>query len=109
MDERPVIKLVNAPNPEPSAVLLSAIVGMVLVELQHTPRAVTASPPSEVTSPPAVAEFTVMDETAAAVMVGSNLGVSFLQQNKTNNSNPMIATDKILELDLIVSSLVAQI
>lgn len=40
------------------------MVGVVLLVLQQTPRAVTGSPPSEVTSPPAVAELTVTDETA---------------------------------------------
>ena len=66
------------------------MVGVELLLLQQTPLVVTGSPPSEVTSPPAVAEFTVTAVTALAVKVGNDFGVSFLQLNTTNNSIPRI-------------------
>ena len=58
MAVNPVNALVKLPTPVPSVVLESAVVGLV-VELQHTPRAVTVDPPSAITVPPAVA---VVDE-----------------------------------------------
>jgi hypothetical protein len=82
------------------------MVGNVLLELQQTPRSVTISPPSEVTSPPAVAELTEIAETAEAVRVGMVFGVSFLQLNNTVRINPVTAIAKIEEEALIVSSLV---
>ena len=62
------------------------MVGIELLELQQTPLVVTGSPPSEVTSPPAVAEFTVTAVTADAVKVGNDFGVSFLQLHTTDSS-----------------------
>ena len=60
----PVILLVNEPVPVLSEVfVLRSTVGSGLV-LQHTPRAVTALPPSEITVPPLVA---AVDEVAAEV------------------------------------------
>jgi hypothetical protein len=50
----PVILLVNEPLPAPSVVKESESVGCGEV-LQHTPLAVTAAPPFEVTLPPEVA------------------------------------------------------
>jgi len=61
--------LVNTPVPVPSEVLLSAVVGEPVV-FQHTPRAVTASPPSLVTFPPLSAVVPVMLEMAVVVTVG---------------------------------------
>ena len=62
-DESPPIELENVPNPLPSADLLSEIAGNVLLALQHTPRAVTGSPPSAVISLVAFAVLSVMVET----------------------------------------------
>ena len=62
--------LVKLPVPLPSVVWLSAVVGFCEV-LQHTPRAVTVAPPSEVTLPPQVAEVSVTLLTAAVVTEGT--------------------------------------
>ena len=59
----------NEPVPVPSLVLLSAMVGLPVV-FQHTPRAVTVLPPSEVTVPPHVADVAAICVTAAVVTVG---------------------------------------
>jgi hypothetical protein len=64
-----VIALVNDPVPLPSEVALSAVVGLAAA-LQHTPRAVTGSPPSEVTLPPPVAVAPVILEIAVVVTAG---------------------------------------
>jgi len=45
------------------------------------------APPSEVTSPPVVAEVAVMLVMAESVAVGADLIVSFLQLNKVDNRN----------------------
>ena len=66
----PEMVLVKLPVPVPSDVLLSEIVGNVLTELQQTPLAVTAPPPSDVTFPPPVAETDVIDVAKVVVMVG---------------------------------------
>ncbi|MEJ7675201.1 MAG: hypothetical protein WKF59_21475 [Chitinophagaceae bacterium] len=55
--------------PEPSAVLLFAVVGFAAV-LQQTPRAVTAAPPSAVILPPLCTVVFVMEVTAVVVKVG---------------------------------------
>jgi hypothetical protein len=62
---KPVILLVNTPVPVPSVVLLFVVVGLAEVP-QHTPLAVTAAPPSEVTFPPLVA---AVDDVAVVVPV----------------------------------------
>lgn len=50
------------PVPVPSMVLLSAIVGVEVVELQHTPRLVIVPPPSLEIVPPLKAVFCVIEE-----------------------------------------------
>jgi hypothetical protein len=62
----PVILLINDPVPAASLVFESAVIGFVDV-LQHTPRAVTDEPPSEVTFPPEVAVVEVISEIAVVV------------------------------------------
>ena len=57
------------PVPLPSVVCESVRVGFWEV-LQHTPRAVTDAPPSEVTLPPLVAEFSVILLIADVVTTG---------------------------------------
>lgn len=66
----PVILLVKIPVPVTSDVILSEIVGLALI-LQHTPRAVTADPPSEEILPPLEAVVVVIVETAVVVIVGT--------------------------------------
>ena len=66
----PVIVLVKAPVPVPSVVLLLAIVGFADV-LQHTPRAVTAAPPSEEIFPPLAAAELAIDDIAVVVSTGT--------------------------------------
>jgi hypothetical protein len=61
--------LVKMPDPVPSVVWLSAVVGFAEV-LQHTPLAVTPAPPSDVTLPPESAVVEVMPEIAVVVTVG---------------------------------------
>ena len=70
-----MILLVNTPVPVPSVVLLSAVVGLSDV-LQHTPRAVTVSPPSSVTLPPESAVVSVMFVIAVVVTVGAESAVN---------------------------------
>ena len=53
----------------PFSVLLSDTVGPGDV-LQHTPLAVTVSPPSDITLPPPIAALSVMPATAAVVTSG---------------------------------------
>ena len=60
--------LVNDPAPVPSVVLLLDTVGFVDVD-QHTPRAVTKSPPAEVTEPPLAAPAEVIPDIAVVVTV----------------------------------------
>ena len=64
------MELVNAPVPDPSAVLLSAVVGFCEV-LQHTPREVTEELPCVVTLPPPVAELVETRVIEVVVTVGS--------------------------------------
>ena len=66
---KPVRALVNVPVPEPSVVLESETVGLAVV-LQHTPRLVTATPPSDVTFPPLSALVPAIEDTAVVVTVG---------------------------------------
>ena len=69
-DSNPIKLLVKLPVPVPSVVLLLLIVGAVDV-LQHTPRAVTVAPPSEVIFPPAVAVFNPIVDGVAVVRVST--------------------------------------
>ena len=55
-----------------SVVRLSLVLGYCEV-LQHTPRASTEAPPSEVTSPPLEAAEVVIAETAIVVMAGGEM------------------------------------
>ena len=65
-----MMELVKTPSPVPSDVFVaSAIVGPVVV-LQHTPLAVTVTPPSSVTSPPEEAPDVVISEIAVVVTTG---------------------------------------
>ena len=64
------------PVPVPSVVWLSALVGFADV-LQHTPLAVTADPPLEVTLPPLSAVVEVMLDTTVVVIVGAVDGKGF--------------------------------
>jgi hypothetical protein len=89
LEVSPVMLLVKLPVPVPSAVLPFVRVG-ILTGFQQTPREVTAAPPSEVTSPPLSAEFTVIFVTAALVTVGTSaLLPSFLQPCMTRKRNEM--------------------
>ena len=56
----PVMLLVKLPVPDPSLVLLPEMVGFEVV-VQHTPRAVTLAPPSELMFPPLVAVVWVIE------------------------------------------------
>ena len=63
------------PLPVPSDVLVvNEVVGVVVVELQHTPLAVTATPPSFVIFPPLIAEVVVI---LVAEVVALNVGVVY--------------------------------
>jgi hypothetical protein len=88
------MELVKLPGPEPSAVFLSAVVGLGLM-LQQTPRAVTAAPPSELTSPPDNAEVSVILLTDAMVTVGITFTVSFLQLNMSDRNNTAKRTENM--------------
>ena len=55
------------PDPEPSVVLLLLTDGPVAV-FQHTPRAVTVDPQSELIFPPEVAVVAIIDDTAVVVI-----------------------------------------
>ena len=60
----------KTPVPVPLLVVLSAVVGLALVD-QQTPRAVTAPPPSEVIFPPDTADVRVIELGAVVVSVGN--------------------------------------
>jgi hypothetical protein len=65
----------KTPIPEPSCVLVFAIVGLPVM-FQQIPRAVTADPPSALILPPLTALFVVIDEARFVVSVdkeGSNV------------------------------------
>ena len=62
--------LANVPKPFPSSVWLLLTVGFGEV-LQHTPRAVTAPPPSNVTLPPQIADIWETSVTLFVVTVGA--------------------------------------
>jgi hypothetical protein len=63
--------LLKIPTPLPLTITLSEVVGSLLVELQHTPRAVTAVNPWLATEPPELASLLVMEVTLAVVTVGN--------------------------------------
>jgi len=71
-----VISVSNEPVPEPAEAMLPLTSGPWEV-LQQTPRAVTSTPPPEVTSPLALTEVSVMSESEAVITVGRT--ESFLQ------------------------------
>ena len=79
--DSPLKLLIKVPVPEPSVVWLNEIVGFWEV-LQHTPRAVTAEPPSEVTLPPLVAVDWVMPVAAVVVTVGTT-GLASVEKVKS--------------------------
>ena len=62
--------LVKVPGPEPSVVLELAKEGFWVVA-QHTPRAVTEEPPSDVILPPLVAVVEVIADGVAVVSTGA--------------------------------------
>ena len=62
----PVIELIKVPVPAPSVVLLLAVVGPAEV-LQHTPRTVTAVPPSLAITAPDDAVVMVIEDAAVVV------------------------------------------
>ena len=62
--------LVKTPEPEPSVVLETAVVGFCVVA-QHTPRAVTEEPPSDVILPPLMAVVEVIADGVAVVRTGA--------------------------------------
>jgi hypothetical protein len=64
----PVMLLSNVPVPLPSVVCASATVGVPVV-FQHTPRAVTVAPQSDITFPPLTALVCVIDVIAVVVTV----------------------------------------
>ena len=70
----PVTELTKVPGPVPSVVFELAVVGFWVV-FQHTPRTVTAEPPSVVIVPPIVTELEVSDEATAVVRRGTVAGV----------------------------------
>jgi hypothetical protein len=69
----------KVPIPVPSVLVLSAVVGDGPV-LQHTPREITAAPPSLDIFPPALAEATVIAVTSVVDITGL-VGSSFLQED----------------------------
>jgi hypothetical protein len=68
------MELVKLPEPVPSVVLLSDVVGFWLL-LQHTPREVIVAPPSLVIFPPLLAEVEVTDVGSVVVKTGSRAKV----------------------------------
>ena len=85
LGERPVILLVNPPNPVPLLVFESDILGNCEV-LQQTPLAIIAAPPSEVTLPALDAVMVVMLVTSPVTTDGIT-GLSTGRQE--SNSIPM--------------------
>jgi hypothetical protein len=78
--DRPVIALVKAPEPLPSVVLESDVVGLEDVD-QHTPRAVTEALPSLVTLPPPEAELEVMEDGVSVVTVGATIALVVVKES----------------------------
>jgi hypothetical protein len=98
------MKLVKLPIPAPSIVKLSDIVGVGLV-LQHTPRAVTVAPPSEVILPPLEAVVCDTSMTSAVVNIGTSCttgSVALSFEHETTRSNINITkTDKTTAFGLL--------
>jgi hypothetical protein len=84
--------LVNWPVPVPFEVFESETVGFDDV-LQQTPLAVTEALPSELISPPLVAEVEVMLEAVVVVNVGS-VAISVFVQLLIKSNTPIITTGK---------------
>ena len=66
---RPVMVMLNEPEPVPLLVLFPFMVGLGEV-LQHTPRSVTVALPSDVTLPPHTNEVGVIEVMVLVVTVG---------------------------------------
>jgi hypothetical protein len=77
---------------------LSDVVGT-LSELQQTPRADTADPPSDVTSPPDVAEVWVILFTDATAIVGTSPPPFFLQLIRIRRNSPAKSKEKLAKRD----------
>ena len=67
---RPVSELLNDPVVPVAVIFVSAVVGFTLV-LYTIPLSVMAAPPSDVTSPPLLADVEVMELAAVVVTVGA--------------------------------------
>ena len=65
----------NGPVPAPLVICCPEIEGSEDV-LQHTPRDVTAAPPSEVTLPPHTAEFEGIEDGVVVVTLGTVVNVT---------------------------------
>ena len=115
---RPARLLANSPVPVPSLVLKSEIVGPTDV-LQHTPRAVTMAPPSDITLPPQVAASAVIFVTGVVVTVARFKEDMFLcsflqpQQNAKHTRTISLENNFILSivscLDLTITGLVIHV
>jgi hypothetical protein len=95
LGDSPEILLVKIPVPSPSLVRLEAVVGVPSV-LQHTPRAVIGAPPSNVISPPQVAEVSVREVSCNVLILGTLVTIaSFLQLPGRINTTEMAAVSSI--------------
>ena len=72
---KPVSVLVKVPAACPSVDLASARVGIVDVELQHTPEAVIVAPPFEEIVPPLLAPYLEIVETT---LVADSVGIKIV-------------------------------
>ena len=98
----------NLPEPVPSEDFVSAVVGVVLVELQQKPRAIIWSPPSDDISPLTVTELPVIfvtEEDEEVVTTGRVLGCSFLQFNNRSTKSKERRVFENSNLDFIVKFL----
>jgi len=80
--------LVKLPVPEPSVVLLSAVVGLWEIS-QQRPLEVTADPLSSVTLPPETAVFSVIPVTPTVIRTGTGV-VSFSLQDCRIGTKPAV-------------------
>jgi hypothetical protein len=76
--------LVNEPVPDPFVVLLLAVVGFAVVD-QHTPRAVTALPPSKIAFPPPVPPVEPMPVIGVAVVTVGTMPIRKVAPDATAN------------------------